>query len=74
MSPEELGIAPGQRGGRYGSKNKGYGGRGVSTQDVFGPGRRPGKNKGYGGRGVSTEDVFGGRRRSARDRARSFIK
>ena len=104
MSPEELGIAPGQRGGRYGGggmrvqgggddywreqnkriadnrrrgiagKDKRYGGRGVSTVDVFGPGRRPGKNKGYGGRGVSTDDVFGGRRRGARDRARSFIK
>ena len=74
MSPEELGIAPGQRGGRYGSKDKRYGGRGVSTVDVFGPGRRPGKDKRYGGRGVSTEDVFGGRRRGARDRARSFIK
>ena len=55
-------------------KDKRYGGRGVSTVDVFGPGRRPGKNKGYGGRGVSTDDVFGGRRRGARDRARSFIK
>lgn len=77
MSPEELGIAPGQRGGRYGGigrKNKGRGERGVSTVDVFGPGRRPGKNKGFGGRGVSTDDVFGGRRRGARNRAQSFIK
>lgn len=104
MSPEELGIAPGQRGGRYGGggmrvqgggddywreqnkriadnrrrgiagKDKRYGGRGVSTEDVFGPGRRPRKNKGRGERGVSTQDVFGGRRRGARDRARSFIK
>ena len=75
MSPEELGIAPGQRGGRYGGggmrvqgggddywreqnkriadnrrrgiagKDKRYGGRGVSTVDVFGPGRRPGKKQ-----------------------------
>lgn len=104
MSPEELGIAPGQRGGRYGGggmrvqgggddywreqnkriadnrrrgiagKDKRYGGRGVSTIDVFSHRGRPGKNKGYGGRGVSTDDVFGGRRRGARDRARSFIK
>lgn len=107
MSPEELGIAPGQRGGRFGGgvrvqgggadywreqnkriaegkrrgvvgkdefrrgKNKGSGERGVSTQDVFGPGRRPGKNKGRGRRGVSTNDVFGGRRKGARDRARA---
>tara|TARA_B100001758_G_scaffold97541_1_gene83393 strand:- start:16314 stop:17135 length:822 start_codon:yes stop_codon:yes gene_type:complete len=85
MSPEELGIAPGQRGGRYGgggmrvqgggadywreqnkiiadNRDRGIGGK---------PERRPGKNKGRGGRGVSTDDVFGGRRRGAKNRARN---
>lgn len=37
MSPEELGIAPGQR--------KGRGGRGVSTDDVFGGRRRGARNR-----------------------------
>lgn len=85
MSPEELGIAPGQRGGRYGrggmrvqgggadywreqnkviadNRDRGIGGK---------PERRPSKNKGRGGRGVSTDDVFGGRRSRAKKRARN---
>lgn len=55
MSPEELGIAPGQRGGRFGGGGIPVGGGMMGDRDFY----SRGKNKGSGERGVSTEDVFG---------------